>query len=257
MEPTTHSDVSMNSPGPAEPPAAAHVYSWVRNAIATGKLVPGERYSIYGLAEDIGYSRTPVREAILRLAQLGVIDIERNRGFVVRRLSVEEVRANYESRMLLEVPAAKAAAMSTDAELKSSLRQLLQQMDRFIADADTQGYLEWDRTFHTAIVRAGGNARVEHLAGTLRDASIQTWDIYTPGMQNANRRRGTQTQHYEILHAIESGDIDRAGQAMQVHLETTALLLMRHVASSSAQPLPEEFSGCLRPYHGLPPVSAR
>lgn len=243
----------MNTPGPPGPPAAAtHVYSWVRNAIATGRLAPGERYSIYGLAEEIGYSRTPVREAILRLAQLGVVDIERNRGFVVRRLSVEEVRANYESRMLLEVPSTKAAALFGSDELKYSLRRHLVQMDDLVAQADAQGYLEWDRAFHAEILRAGNNSRVEQLAGTLRDASIQTWDLYSPGVDNSDRRRAAQQQHHDILNAIDEGDADRAGLAMQHHLETTALMLMRHVALGFDQEPPVKFTGCLRPYHDAP-----
>lgn len=236
----------------SDPSAATHAYSWVLNAIANGRLVPGERYSIYWLADELGYSRTPTREAILRLAQLGVIDIERNRGFAVRQLDVEEVRANYEARMLLEVASAKAAAARTSPELVDSLHRYLVSLDKFVAEANTPAYLEWDRALHAEIVHAGGNKRVEQLAGTLRDASIQTWDVYTPG--NPQRRRETQQQHYKIVNAIADGDVEAAGKAMQFHLESTAVLLMRRVASRTGDPLPEHFFGCLRPYPEIAPA---
>lgn len=240
----------MNQP---DPPAAAHVYSWVRSAITSGRLVAGERYSVYWLADELGLSRTPVREAILRLAQLGVLDIERNRGFVVRQLSMEDVRANYEARMLLEVPAARAAAAFGDPSLADSLRRHLTRMDEFIAEANTPAYLEWDRVLHSEIVHAGANSRAEILANTLRDASIQTWDVYTPG--NRNRRLETQRQHYRIVEAISQGQSDEAGKAMQYHLESTALLLMRRLAANNNEPPPEEFTGRLRPYPDEPSAS--
>ncbi len=237
---------AMTTTIPNEPPAAAHVYSWVRNAIASGRLAPGERYSIYWLAEEVGFSRTPVREAVLRLAQLGIVDIERNRGFVVRRLSMEEVRANYEARLLLEVPGARAAANHADPALVGELYVLLKRMDEFLEQGDTAAQLEWDRTLHAQILSTGENSRVSAFASTLRDASVQTWELYRHNTA-ADRHRNHQ-QHYDIVNAIAAGDAEAAGRAMQRHLESTALLLMRHVATQDGRELPGEFTGRLRPY---------
>jgi DNA-binding GntR family transcriptional regulator len=224
-----------------DPPAANHVYSWVRNAIANGLLVPDERYSVYWLAEKLDISRTPVREAILRLAQLGVVEVERNRGFTVRRLSVEEVRANYEARMLLEVPAARAAAKLADVALIETLYQHLRRMDEYSAEANMGSYLEWDRVLHGEIVRAGGNVRVELLASSLRDASVQTWGIFTNGTLSGTS--STDKHHHAIVDAIAEGDPERAARAMQGHLADNALNLMRHVATASGEVPPEAFAG--------------
>jgi DNA-binding GntR family transcriptional regulator len=224
-----------------DPPAANHVYSWVRNAIANGLLVPDERYSVYWLAEKLDISRTPVREAILRLAQLGVVEVERNRGFTVRRLSVEEVRANYEARMLLEVPAARAAAQLADAALTETLYQHLRRMDELAAEANIGAYLEWDRVLHAEIVRAGGNVRIELLAGSLRDASVQTWGIFTNGTWG--NTSSADKHHYAIVDAIAECAPERAARAMQGHLADTALNLMHHVAIASGEVPPEAFAG--------------
>jgi len=234
------------TPIPHEPPAAAHVYSWVRNAIANGRLIAGERYSIYWLAEETGYSRTPVREAILRLAQLGIVDIERNRGFIVRRLTIEEVRANYEARLLLEVPGARAAARRADPSLTGELYVLLKRMDELLEQGDSAAQLEWDRTLHAQILGAGENSRVSAFASTLRDASVQTWELYRHN--TAQDRHRNHQQHYDIVDAIAAGDAEAAGRAMQRHLETTALTLMRHVAKQEGLEVPAEFTGRLRPY---------
>lgn len=236
-----------------EQSAANQVYEWVRAAIIDGRLVAGERYSIYWLSDELGFSRTPVREAILKLEALGVVEIKRNRGFVVHRLTVQEVRANYEARMMLEVPAARAAALFRDQELIDRLYGYLAHMDTLLAEADTAESLAWDRMLHSEIVRAGKNARIEHLSDSLRDSSIQAWDVYPA---EASRRPTMARQHYDIVDAIAEGDADRAGRAMQYHLENSALVLMRHTAASAGEELPEHFQGNLIPYPDAPRVEA-
>ncbi|MFT4189442.1 MAG: GntR family transcriptional regulator, partial [Aeromicrobium sp.] len=109
----------------ARPSAAEEVFARLREQILTGQLSAGSRQSIYRLSDSLGVSRTPVREAVLRLADLGLVTVERNRGIVVRGVRAEDVRDVFELRLLLEVPAASAAAAAADAGLVDRLRAAL------------------------------------------------------------------------------------------------------------------------------------
>lgn len=222
---------------------ADHVYSWLCNAIAGGRLRPGEFYSVHQLATELGASRTPVREATLRLAALGVVTIQRNRGFIVEPLTVESVRENYEARILLEVAAARAAAQAQDPVLIDTLRLHLEDMDRYLAESNITAYRERDRSFHNEILSATGNPRIMQLATLLRDSSIQTWGILVIGRSNFRSR--SWQQHSRILRAIETGDVDEAGEAAREHLERSALSFMRHVAQLNDEPEPTQFAGAL------------
>ena len=219
-------------------PAADHVYSWVRNGIANGRFRTGEQYSIHQVAEELEISRTPAREAILRLADLGLVRIDRNRGFSVEPLTVERVRENYESRMLLEIPAAAAAARDTSHAIVASLELHLDRMDDYLAEANMDAYREWDRSFHSEILRTTGNARILSLAAQLRDASVQTWG--TLSMRNANFRARSWRQHADIAQAIAAGDAERAG-----------LTFMQRTARATGEPVPERFPGALSSWSHL------
>ena len=96
----------------------------LREEIITGALAGGSLHSIYGLAERLGVSRTPVRDAVLRLADAGMVAIERNRGVRIRGLSVDDVRKVFEARLLLEVPAAAHAARHGSDELLQELSEI-------------------------------------------------------------------------------------------------------------------------------------
>lgn len=222
---------------------ADHVYAWACAAIASGRLATGVHHSVHQLADELGASRTPVREAILRLAGLGIVTIERNRGFIVHPVTVEDVRENYEARMLIEVPAASAAARNCDTALEQTLFQHIEDMDQYIAEGNIVAFRERDRSFHHEIVRATGNERIQRMSVHLRDSSIRTWGLLTIGRTNF-RARAWQ-QHARIANAIMNGQPDEAARAMHEHLENSALGFMRQVAAKNNEPEPETFHGRL------------
>lgn len=224
-------------------PAADHVYLWLLDAIGGDRLRVGEWYSVRWLSQETAVSRTPAREALLRIARLGLVDIKRNRGFVLRRLTVEHVRSTYETRMLFEIPAVGAAARASHRALADVLYRHLFRMDEFLAQANTAAYRESDRALHAEILGAAGNARVKSLAQTLADSSAQTWSLPSTGA--AHFRADSWQQHYDIVEAIAAKKPARAERAMREHLEGAAAGFMRYVASMNGEPLPERFSGRL------------
>ena len=193
---------------PLEPLAApqtlaAHTRRAVLAAIADGRLEPGGRYSVAQLAEQLGISRTPVREALLVLEREGRVRFERNKGVRVLETTAADVAEVFELRLLLEVPAAAKACGVVELE---ALRTAIDDGERF----------------HALILASGGNRRLVATVQGLRDA------VRGRGASTVGRSRSLeeiQAEHGAILDALIAGDGDRAGAAMRYHLRRTGDLL--------------------------------
>jgi len=214
----------------------------LREAILSGDLASGSLHSIYQLAERFEVSRTPVRDAVLRLADAGMLEIERNHGVRVRGLKVDDVREVFEARLLLEVPAVAFAAAHADEALVAGLRSCLLDCAA-AADADDEaGFKRSDRRLHTLLMTAAGNGRISAMVESLRDAT-QAHGVWT-----ADRSRtllAIQHEHEPIVEAVAAGNADAAALLMYDHLVGTAVLLMQQVASISGETIPEPWPGAL------------
>lgn len=208
----------------------------IRQSIVDGELKPGTLYSIYQLAEELGVSRTPVREAVLNLADAGMLTIERNRGIRVRGLSVRDLYEIFDLRLLLEVPSAARAARINNPELTSSLYAHLGTMRDAIRQRDVSAFAASDRALHTEILLAGGNGRLLHQVNALRDAT------QAMGASTVNESRGAhqiEQEHVPIVQAIAAANPVAAAAAMRVHLIETGLLLMKQIAAVTGETLPD------------------
>jgi DNA-binding GntR family transcriptional regulator len=189
--------------GPLEPLAApqtlaAHTRRAVLAAIGDGRLEQGGRYSVAQLAEQLGISRTPVREALLVLEREGRVRFERNKGVRVLETTAADVAEVFELRLLLEVPAAAKACGVVDT---ADLRAAVEAHD--------------GERFHELIVLAAGNRRLAAIVAGLREA------LAGPAGRDAQEALA---EHRAILAAIEAGDADRAAAAMRYHLRRGAEL---------------------------------
>ena len=207
----------------------------MREEILNGELASGSLHSIYGLSAKYNVSRTPVRDASLRLADAGLLKIERNRGVRIRGLGVSDIREVFELRILLEVPAAaRAAARAAPAfadELASRLAALAVAAER----SDGTEFSRLDRELHRAILCSTGNGRMVDIVESLRDV-IQTHGASTVSMSRTARE--VLEEHEPIVAAIRAGDIDAAAKWMGAHLSRTGLLLMRQASVITGEPLP-------------------
>ena len=222
---------------PPESRSTAHerVLDALREQIISGELAPGSRLSVYHLAERFGVSRTPVREAVLQLVRAGMLSIERNRGVVVRGLSVHDIHEIFDMRLLLEVPAAGFAAGLRDPALADGLYGLLAVMRESIAAGDLTRFVDTDRELHGMILRATGNERLVRQIEELRDAT------QAMGASTFNRTRRLQQveeEHVPIVQAIGNGDRRAAEDAMRAHLLETARLLVAQTAEMTGEALP-------------------
>jgi len=223
------------------------VFASLRESIVTGEFPAGSLHSIYRLADLLEVSRTPVREAVLRLADIGLVTIERNRGVRIRGVTVADVRAVFELRLMIEVPAAAFAAARADAAQVDAIRSELEHMRRSAADDEEQRFTTHDRLLHQAVGAPMDNARLQAEVATLRDS------IQARGATTIRRSRGMDelaTEHAPIVEAIAAGDPATAAAAMERHLVNTATLLMEQVAGPDD--VDPEWSRALRDHLYVP-----
>lgn len=215
----------------------------LREAIHSGELRPGELYSVSRLADRLGVSRTPVREALLGLAGLGLVRIERNRGFRVVRRDPRHIAEVFHLRLLLEVPAARLAAGRTDPELLEALRGELAHMRAAAADHDEPRFMHHDRAFHELILARGGNSLLTATVANLRAT------ITTVGASTADQTRSLAdiaAEHEPVLAALTAADPEAAAEAMRRHIAHTGELLLGQAAAENGVPVTEADTELLR-----------
>lgn len=203
-----------------EQSAVETAYRAIRTAILTGALPPGEAIRETRLAETIGVSRTPVREALGRLATEGLVRMERYRRARVASFGQEDVAEIFRLRARLESHGARRAARRiTPAEI-DRLVALEEEMERVFDDLGWHRHLvQFDRLnneFHALIARAADSPRLERIIGTTLELPASIFNRYAEPLDDRTRR--THRQHREIIDALRARNPDWAEAAMAAHL---------------------------------------
>lgn len=194
------------------------VYTTLRARILSGELSANTMLREQALAAELGVSRTPVREALRRLAEAGLVAFSPNRGATVVAWTIDQVRETYMVRAGLESRAAGLAAARITAAEVDTLAALIDAMEPFVTAVDDAGMDELQRLnaeFHRLVVDASRSPQL--LALTSNVARV-------PLMADAFRRQGVQYrarsnhQHRDILTALRSGDAIWAEVAMRSHI---------------------------------------
>lgn len=209
---------------PTEAPSLADaVAQAVRDGIAAGELVPDRIYSVYQLAELLEVSRSPVREGMLRLAEAGLVEIHRNRGFSVLLPRAHDVQEIVEIRLALEPPAARRAAeRATDAQ-HAAVRAALDAMAAAAEADDEASFWPADRALHDLLLHAAGNARAAAIVAQLRSTTALLGPPTTAGGRTLAQ---IHAEHAPVVAAVLARDGAAAEAAMRAHLEATGALLV-------------------------------
>jgi DNA-binding GntR family transcriptional regulator len=190
--------------------------------IVEGSLEPGSRIVETRIAQELGVSQGPVREALRDLEQLGCVVHEPNRGCSVRDFSLEELLEAFPVRAALEALAARLAAERiTKAEL-AELEQLLERMTKAARRGDAHDQSQANASFHATIVRAARNRTLERQWQMLEPYSRTYLTVSRPGIDLVF----LSDRHVPILNALRRRDPAAAAEAMQEHLMGAADLLM-------------------------------
>ncbi|MFC9314179.1 GntR family transcriptional regulator [Streptomyces nigra] len=199
-----------------QPPAADRVYSHVKQGVLERRYEGGTLLTEGELADAVGVSRTPVREALLRLEAEGLLKLYPKKGALVLPVSAQEIKDVVETRMLVEEHATRKAVPAPPGLLER-LEELLERQKAQAAAGDLAGAAVTDRCFHAEIVRSGGNEILSRLYDQLRDRQLRMGAAVMHS--HPDRIAKTLGEHEEILTALRSGDAQAAVELVHRHID--------------------------------------
>lgn len=201
----------------------------LREAIVNGTLRAGERLMEIQLAEDMGVSRTPVREAIRKLELEGFVVMLPRKGAYVADLSIKDINEVFEIRSALDgLAAGLAAERITEGELEQ-LERLLVEIGNSIEQGDLDLAVEIDTRFHDVLYKASRNDRLVGFIGNLRELfqRFRTISMGYPG-----RLKETIEEHKRLVEAISQRDVELAQTLAREHMENAEGTLLDTLVKS-------------------------
>ncbi len=188
----------------------------VRADIVSGYAGPGTMYSVPTLAEEIGVSTTPVREALLELSNSGLITPVRNRGFRVEAATLEDLKNGFALRELLERFAVVQLAEQRLADTEP-LRKLADAIADAVRHEDSRGYVEGDRAFHLELVSRVNNPMLTKFIMELRDG-MRLYGMDSPA--GRQRQGASVKEHYQLIDMAAAGETDAISKLITHHIRT-------------------------------------
>jgi DNA-binding GntR family transcriptional regulator len=209
--------------------AQDQVYRWLKQQVLTLPPRQGTFLTEADVCRAIGTSRTPVREALLRLESEGLLQIVPKKGAYVAPITEAEVKAVMQARGLVEDWCARRAALASDT-LAEELQRLLRQQEELQQNPMT--FIERDREFHRTLVRAAGNAVLAEFYESLRDRQLR---MGLHAIVASTERTGrVLAEHAAIVEAVRSKSPERAAAAVAAHLSKTLVALQFPIAEGWA-----------------------
>ncbi len=202
--------------GEDSPPSLSRqAYQRLRDQIITLKLLPGAPLQEAELMQEVGLGRTPVREALQRLAYEGLVVIRRRRGAFVANIGVTDLQQLFELRRTVEgFAAALAAERAREADL-CTLDRIVAALDEVHSLEDTQAHIEIDRAFHAALAHSAHNRFLQSTANRLFNLNLRLWYL---ALDRIGPMHAAIEQHRAVLEAIRRRDGRAAEAAIREHI---------------------------------------
>jgi DNA-binding GntR family transcriptional regulator len=222
-------------------PAAAQLaqeraYAYIKEAITAVRFRPGQRLRTEEIAQAVSASRTPVREALSRLAQEGLVEREGGWGYVVTHMSLKDVLDLFNVREALEVEAAREVVGQLDDDTMSELVAMNARAEAHFRAGQYEAFLRQNRQFHDAIAAATRNRLLHQMLGTIQDRVRQvgtlTVTMHEPRLKElleGNRR---------ILAALRKKDGRALERAVRSHIRRGREHVLRMIVDFNGEPFP-------------------
>lgn len=202
------------------------VFNTLRRAILTGELKPGERLMEVHLANQLGVSRTPVREAIRKLELEGLVIMIPRRGAEVAKITEKSMQDVLEVRRALDVLSAELACERITEEELEQLERACREFENAVATQDTAEIARADVALHDIIIRATGNARLEQLTHNLAEQMYRYRFVY---IKDVSQHMGLMNEHQAIYDSIKTRDKTKAAQYAGVHIDNQKISILNQI----------------------------
>jgi len=202
----------------------------IERLILEGGLAPGAKLNEAALADQLGVSRGPVREAFRALEESGLVRLEKNRGVYVRQIAVEEADEIYELRALLDAFVGRRVALVADAESLRELRALVARMERASSRNDVDAFLEANLAFHDRLVELAGNGK---LLSTYRRLVNELRLFRRTSLAQGGALPTSAREHRQIVEHIAARDAEGAARALHDHVTASRARMHRSHAAAA------------------------
>lgn len=205
------------------------VFKTLRQAILKGELAPGERLMEVKLANTLGVSRTPIREAIRMLELEGLVVMVPRRGAEVAKISVKHLKDVLEVRGALEELSAVLACQRMDEKEAEDLKAAVEDFKTVVYGEDLMLIAQKDERIHDVIYHATKNEKLVQMINNLREHMYRFRLEY---IKDKNKRSGLVEEHEEILQSILAKDVQRAKDAVKKHINNQELTVLQNLSQS-------------------------
>ena len=202
------------------------VFNTLRKAILTGQLKPGERLMEVHLANQLGVSRTPIREAIRKLELEGLVIMVPRRGAEVARITEKNLRDVLEVRRALDALSVELACERITREDIDRLCHACQEFEKAVKSEDAAVIAKADVALHDIIVEATGNKRLQQLVNNLSEQMYRYRFVY---IKEENQHDTLIAEHREIYESIAGRDKERAAKAASLHIDNQEKSIIRQI----------------------------
>jgi len=199
------------------------VYELLLESIIKQKLLPGERLIEKNLAEKLGVSKTPVREALSRLQKEGLVEGIPYQGFLVARISFQDVEEIYDLREVIEGLAARNATKKINKERINQLNLIIQSFEDCVRRRDLEGYSSLDLKFHNLLASISKNRRLSQMMQLLRN---QTRVLMSTSVVLQGRIEASLKEHKKIINAVITCNPDLAERFARKHVENVKMAVL-------------------------------
>ncbi|MBW1973909.1 MAG: GntR family transcriptional regulator [Deltaproteobacteria bacterium] len=211
-------------------------YNTIKNAIISQKLQPGIIYNEKKLADEMGISKTPVREALMDLASKGFVTFIPRKGIMINQLDKKDIINLYEVREALEVAAVKLITKKISDEDIQKIKEIHNKGLKAVqSKIDSISYLKLDREFHSIIAKLTGNNYLKEALENIRD--LIDW-MGMKALTRQARMKEVEAEHHRIVEMIEKRDVKKAMFMMELHIEITKKKVLERIFPSQQE---EEF----------------
>ena len=201
------------------------VFNTLRQAILKGELAPGERLMEIQLAERLGVSRTPIREAIRKLELEGLVLMVPRKGAEVAKISEKSLRDVLEVRRSLEELAIELACQRMTQESVEELEKKQEEFKQAVEDGNAMEIAETDEAYHDVIYKGTCNDRLVQMINNLRE---QMYRYRLEYIKDEDKRQILLLEHDNILRAVKQRKVQEAKEAMREHIDNQEITVSKN-----------------------------
>lgn len=211
-----------------QPTLAEQAYESVKKMIITGELKPGEELPEEKLAAELGISRTPLREALKRLAVDALIELRKTKPALVARFTHQDVKEIMELRRLLEIYGIEGLSKADQQHVLKELRYAHERQWEAIQAHDFAAFMDWDQWFHDQFYEFHPNQRLRELIHAVNTGGSRVFLLLSKKVFDSAVI--AHQEHGAIIEALEQGDLEKTKKQLAVHLENIEDRLLKYIS---------------------------